>query len=158
MKTLGIELNSKCPRELSTSAKAHRKGSPPGRLDAGTAPPEQDGASRQGAGSTAFWSPLVASPPRGLSPLSWTQTFPGVSLAPRPRLPPLEWGEGRGINGPRFKWRGPGGAPPRWMLARGCAWLAQSVERWTLNPSVVGSSPTSGVLWFLIWWPRKEFL
>ena len=28
----------------------------------------------------------------------------------------------------------------------GCAWLAQSVERWTLNPTVVGSSPTLGYL------------
>ena len=28
------------------------------------------------------------------------------------------------------------------------AWLAQSVERWTLNPTVVGSSPTLGALFY----------
>ena len=30
-----------------------------------------------------------------------------------------------------------------------CAWLAQSVERWTLNPTVVGSSPTLGSFYVL---------
>ena len=29
---------------------------------------------------------------------------------------------------------------------RNCARLAQSVERWTLNPTVVGSSPTLGAV------------
>ena len=30
-------------------------------------------------------------------------------------------------------------------ISRDRARLAQSVERWTFNPTVVGSSPTSGV-------------
>ena len=28
------------------------------------------------------------------------------------------------------------------------AWLAQSVERWTFNPTVAGSSPASGLIFF----------
>ena len=28
------------------------------------------------------------------------------------------------------------------------AWLAQSVERWTFNPTVAGSSPASGLTFF----------
>ena len=29
------------------------------------------------------------------------------------------------------------------------AWLAQSVERWTFNPTVAGSSPASGLTFFI---------
>ena len=37
------------------------------------------------------------------------------------------------------------------------AWLAQSVERWTLNPTVVGSSPTLG---YLFWYftPHRLYI
>ena len=30
------------------------------------------------------------------------------------------------------------------------AWLAQSVERWTFNPTVAGSSPASGLLFLIV--------
>ena len=30
------------------------------------------------------------------------------------------------------------------------AWLAQSVERWTFNPTVAGSSPASGLIFFIL--------
>ena len=32
----------------------------------------------------------------------------------------------------------------------GRAWLAQSVERWTFNPTVAGSSPASGLTLLLL--------
>ena len=35
-----------------------------------------------------------------------------------------------------------------WRWAVG-AWLAQSVERWTFNPTVAGSSPASGLTFFI---------
>ena len=36
-----------------------------------------------------------------------------------------------------------------YLLLHYRARLAQSVERWTFNPTVVGSSPTSGVILIL---------
>ena len=34
------------------------------------------------------------------------------------------------------------------VIKRQRAWLAQSVERWTFNPTVAGSSPASGLIFF----------
>ena len=45
-----------------------------------------------------------------------------------------------------------------WRWAVG-AWLAQSVERWTFNPTVAGSSPASGLTFFtLLLWTRNVLI